>query len=181
LSSGDGRSGWGIGWTAATTTASAVRDTRAGSVELQTSKIRQCSDFPKFLEARCTVDTAPTAMIHGYLWAGHLLPLGERLAQSLGLSRVSKSQVDTGCVATRASGSTPSQFARSGATQPPCAGLTHLSATCIGQRRIQRAEDCQTRQALLAPALNAEFRGRGDRVGTSAIVACRPLWRCLRL
>src|SRR5512147_2116851 len=56
-------------------------ETRAGTVELRTPKLRKGSYFPFFLEPRRLAEKALTAVIQQSLRPGHLHPLGRRAGQ----------------------------------------------------------------------------------------------------
>lgn len=59
-------------------------DTRAGSVELQTPKLRAGSYFPQFLEPRRTAERALAAVIQEAYVQGGLDPIGRRAGQGDG-------------------------------------------------------------------------------------------------
>src|SRR5258708_16433119 len=68
-------------------------DTRLGSLNLKIPKLRAGSYFPPFLEARKTTEKALVAVIQeAWIGGGSTRP-GDEIAQAVGISRISKSQV----------------------------------------------------------------------------------------
>lgn len=82
--------------TAATATAIAP-GTRAGSVGLEIPELRQDSYLPEFLEPRHTAEKAPTAVIQKAYVQGIFTRSADDLVKALGISGVSRSQVNRLC------------------------------------------------------------------------------------
>jgi putative transposase len=72
-------------------------DTRLGSLQLRIPKLRQGSYFPPFLEPRRTSEKALVAVIQEAWIGGVSTRRVEELAQAMGLSGISKSQVSKLC------------------------------------------------------------------------------------
>ena len=72
-------------------------DTRLGSLQLRIPKLRQGSYFPPFLEPRKTTEKALVAVIQEAWIGGVSTRRVDELAQAMGLSGISKSQVSKLC------------------------------------------------------------------------------------
>jgi len=72
-------------------------DTRLGTLNLRIPKLRQGSYFPPFLEARKTSEKALVAVIQEAWIGGVSTRRVDELAQAMGLSGISKSQVSKLC------------------------------------------------------------------------------------
>jgi hypothetical protein len=72
-------------------------DTPLGSLNLKIPKLRADSDFPPFLEARKTTEKALVAVIQEAWIGGVSTRRVEEIAQAMGLSGISKSQVSKLC------------------------------------------------------------------------------------
>ena len=72
-------------------------DTRLGSLNLKIPKLRAGSDFPPFLEARKTTEKALVAVIQEAWIGGVSTRRVDEIAQAMGLSGISKSQVSKLC------------------------------------------------------------------------------------
>src|SRR3954454_15806499 len=72
-------------------------DTRLGSLNLKSPKLRTGSYFPGFLEPRKTAEKALVAVIQEAWIAGVSTRRGDDLVQAMGLSGISKSQVSKLC------------------------------------------------------------------------------------
>src|ERR1700738_4592960 len=68
-------------------------ETRAGTVELRIPKLRKGSYFPGFLEPRRTAEKALTAVIQEAYIQGVSTRSVDELVKTMGVTRVSKSQV----------------------------------------------------------------------------------------
>ena len=74
-----------------------TRDTLLGSLNLKIPKLRAGSYFPPFLEARKTTEKALVAVIHETRIGGVSTRRVDEIAQAMGLSGISKSQVSKLC------------------------------------------------------------------------------------
>src|SRR3984885_13293799 len=72
-------------------------DTRLGSLNLKIPKLRAGSYFPPFLEARKTTEKALVAVIQEAWIGGVSTRRVDEIAQAMGLSGISKSQVSKLC------------------------------------------------------------------------------------
>src|SRR5882762_8048956 len=72
-------------------------DTRLGSLQLRIPKLRQGSYFPPFLEARKSSEKALVAVIQEAWIGGVSTRRVDEIAQAMGLSGISKSQVSKLC------------------------------------------------------------------------------------
>ena len=81
----------------ATATATAIWETRAGTVELRIPKLRKGSYFPGFLEPRRMAEKALTAVIQEAYIQGVSTRSVDELVKAMGMSGISKSQVSRLC------------------------------------------------------------------------------------
>ena len=120
-------------------------DTRLGSLNLKIPKLRAGSYFPPFLEARKTTEKALVAVIQEAWIGGVSTRRVDEIAQAMGLSGISKSQVSKLCKeiderARRAEGRRPAGRRRDLATLSRA-----LHAQCAGLRAKDAGDGCRRR------------------------------------